>query len=280
LFHFFSATPDILTDRPIFYDNFATDPGLLAGGPGSGSDAGPDWRKVTGSVYLKLDATGGGGVLRTKFNYEIFDCIDFCPGNCGPWYAHPLTMPLSIFEASGAFYDVPFQVDFEAKVVEFTIGASDMPVCTGNDITSASDTSPPDSVVNAGIATPSCPAPPPAPPRPPTPPTPRPSTTCTSGVVAGHTMNIQFVADETHQMTQASYEQLSAFSDLMLHTTAAEDFSHTTALTGATYYWNVPRCEGRSTHGAWAVGVVGTKLYYHDHGRWVRYRSGTISSRA
>jgi hypothetical protein len=45
-------------------------------------------------------------------HYEVFDAVDFCPGDCGSWLEQRVTIPMSRLEASGAAYDQPFKVEF------------------------------------------------------------------------------------------------------------------------------------------------------------------------
>ena len=92
-------------------------PGLVAGGPGKdSSDAGDDVRNVDGQFSV---TNQGGGTLRIliKYTFDVFDAIDFCPGNSGGMLGLPLTMRLSRLEATPNVptYDTPFEVLFNLK---------------------------------------------------------------------------------------------------------------------------------------------------------------------
>ena len=86
-------------------------------GPKIGSSAaGDDYRKITyGNVTLeKTVLFGNTGYVSVELTprYEVFDAIDFCPGDCGSYAEQWVTIPMSRLEASGAAYDVPFKVRF------------------------------------------------------------------------------------------------------------------------------------------------------------------------
>ena len=103
-----------MDNRPINYSNPFSIAGHIAGGIGS-SDAGPDYRKVWGNVELeKTPLIGSTGYVRveTTLHYEVFDAVDFCPGDCGSPAEQLITVPMSRLEASGEAYDVPFKVTF------------------------------------------------------------------------------------------------------------------------------------------------------------------------
>jgi hypothetical protein len=108
-------SPTELENRPIDYDDAASISGHIAGGIGS-SDAGKDTRKVIGG-NVSLQNTPVVGSTRyvnvtVAPHYEVFDCIDFCPGNCGWWFETYITVPMSRLEASNEAYDQPFKVLF------------------------------------------------------------------------------------------------------------------------------------------------------------------------
>lgn len=104
-----------LDSRPINYSNPLAIAGHIAGGIGS-SDAGVDYRKVLrGDATLeRVPLVGSAGYVRveTTLRYEVFDAIDFCPGDCGSPAEQLVTIPMSRLEASGQAYDVPFKVTF------------------------------------------------------------------------------------------------------------------------------------------------------------------------
>jgi Domain of unknown function (DUF4157) len=113
LSNFLSATE--MDNRPINYSNPFSVAGHIAGGIGS-SAAGPDYRKITyGNVTLeKVPIIGNTGYVsvETTLQYEVFDAVDFCPGDCGSFAEQIITIPMSRLEASGAAHDVPFKVIF------------------------------------------------------------------------------------------------------------------------------------------------------------------------
>jgi hypothetical protein len=104
-----------LDDRPINYSNPFSIAGHIAGGIGS-SDAGPDYRRIQwGNATLeRVPLVGGIGyvTVETTLHYEVFDAVDFCPGDCGSPTEQLITVPMSRLEASGEAYDVPFRVTF------------------------------------------------------------------------------------------------------------------------------------------------------------------------
>jgi Domain of unknown function (DUF4157) len=104
-----------LDDRPINYSNPFSIAGHIAGGIGS-SDAGPDYRKIQwGNATLeRVPLVGGIGYtsVETTLHYEVFDAVDFCPGDCGSLAEQLITIPMSRLESSGEAYDVPFRVTF------------------------------------------------------------------------------------------------------------------------------------------------------------------------
>lgn len=114
--NFLSASE--MANRPINYSNPFSVAGHIAGGIGS-SAAGDDYRKITAaSVALERTTlfSGTGYVTVTLSpDYEVFDAIDFCPGDCGSDLEQLVTIPMSRLEASGAAYDRPFKVVFSPE---------------------------------------------------------------------------------------------------------------------------------------------------------------------
>ena len=113
LSNFLSAAE--MDNRQINYSNPLSKAGNIAGGIGS-SDAGDDYRKILwGNVSMtKYPLIGNSGYIDFELTarYEVFDAIDFCPGQCGSPAEQQLTIPMSRLEASGEAYDVPFIVRF------------------------------------------------------------------------------------------------------------------------------------------------------------------------
>lgn len=107
-----------MNNRPINYSNPFSVAGHIAGGIGS-SDAGDDYRKITqANVTLqKTPIIGNTGYVSVSLipHYEVFDAIDFCPGDCGSPAEQIVTVPMSRLEASGRAYDVPFKVIFSPE---------------------------------------------------------------------------------------------------------------------------------------------------------------------
>ncbi|HEU4769752.1 MAG TPA: DUF4157 domain-containing protein [Pyrinomonadaceae bacterium] len=104
-----------MNNRPINYANPFSVAGHIAGGIGS-SDAGDDYRKITyANVTLeRVPIIGNTGYVSVQLtpHYEVFDAIDFCPGDCGSPAEQIVTIPMSRLEASGRAYDRPFKVIF------------------------------------------------------------------------------------------------------------------------------------------------------------------------
>jgi hypothetical protein len=106
-----------MDNRPINYNNPFSIAGHIAGGIGS-SDAGDDYRKIKyGNVTLQktpLFGSTGYVSVETTLQYEVFDAIDFCLGDCGSSLEQTITIPMSRLEAGGEAYDVPYKVNFTA----------------------------------------------------------------------------------------------------------------------------------------------------------------------
>ncbi|MCP4305525.1 MAG: DUF4157 domain-containing protein [bacterium] len=116
LTNFLSASE--MENRPINFSNPFSVAGHIAGGIGS-SDAGDDYRKIT-RANVGIDRTvlfGDTGyyTIRLIPHYEVFDAIDFCPGDCGSPLEQLITIPMSRLEASGRAYDKPFKVIFSPE---------------------------------------------------------------------------------------------------------------------------------------------------------------------
>ena len=105
---------------PIDFNQVFEIPGNIAGGAGS-SDAGPDFRRVSGNVSFirRTDALGNtiDIIMRTNFSFLARDAVDFCPGQPGAGIEQHLTIPLSRLEASGLAYDVPFEVRYKPNPI-------------------------------------------------------------------------------------------------------------------------------------------------------------------
>lgn len=104
-----------LLDLPMsFGDPGNKIPGLIAGGPAKGinaSDAGDDVRNVDGK-FIATNLGLSTLQIRAVFTFDVFDCVDFCPGAAGSRSAQALTIPVSKLEATPDVptYDVPFEV--------------------------------------------------------------------------------------------------------------------------------------------------------------------------
>jgi outer membrane protein OmpA-like peptidoglycan-associated protein len=114
---------ELATTGLVFTDPFEV-PGLFAGGVGTDqgfctvgantSGAQPDSRsaRVSAEVFKNPDGTL---IINPIVTYTVVDTIDFCPGNCGGFFARHLgnTIQMSRWEASGISGDVPFTVTFQ-----------------------------------------------------------------------------------------------------------------------------------------------------------------------
>lgn len=113
LSNFLSASE--MDNRHINYSNPFSVAGHIAGRIGS-NDVGNDYRKIIyANVTLeKIPIIGPTGYVSVELtpHYEVFDAIDFCPGDCGSRAEQQVTIPMSRLEASGEAYDVPFKVIF------------------------------------------------------------------------------------------------------------------------------------------------------------------------
>ncbi|MFN8375270.1 MAG: peptidoglycan-binding domain-containing protein [Anaerolineae bacterium] len=115
---------------PINFNQIHETPGNIAGGVGS-SDAGPDTRRVSGSVSLKRDAATAGVIMKTNFLFHVQDAVDLCPGDCGAAIEQLATVPLSRLEATGVAYDVPFEVHYHGPSQEIPLEPGVVTPCSG-----------------------------------------------------------------------------------------------------------------------------------------------------
>ena len=113
----------LATSGLVYTDPFEV-PGLIAGGVGANqgycivgantSGAQEDSRsaRVSAQVFKNPD---GSMIINPIVNYTVVDTLDFCPGNCGGFFAQHLgnTVQMSRWEASGISGDVPFTVNFQ-----------------------------------------------------------------------------------------------------------------------------------------------------------------------
>ena len=107
--------PVVLEHDVVWADPFDL-PANIAGESGS-SDAGPDTRRLSGTVRFLRTADDSGRVtgvrVEPRFHLTVRDAIDFCPGNLGACWQTLFTVPLSRLEASGRAYDRPFVVEVD-----------------------------------------------------------------------------------------------------------------------------------------------------------------------
>ncbi len=107
-----------MENRPINFGNPFSVSGHIAGDIGS-SDAGNDYRKITRAnvAITKVVLFGNTGYHLVELipHYEVFDTIDFCPGDPGAPLETLVTTPMSRLEASGEAYDMPFKVIFSPE---------------------------------------------------------------------------------------------------------------------------------------------------------------------
>jgi outer membrane protein OmpA-like peptidoglycan-associated protein len=113
----------LATDGLVF-SNYLEVPGLIAGGIGtdqasckvgadtSGAQEDSRSARVSAQVFRNPDGTL---VINPVVYYTVVDTIDFCPGNCGGFFAQNIgkTVQMSRWEASGISGDVPFTVIFQ-----------------------------------------------------------------------------------------------------------------------------------------------------------------------
>jgi outer membrane protein OmpA-like peptidoglycan-associated protein len=113
----------LANDDLVFTDPFEV-PGLIAGGVGkdqgfcnvgantSGAQEDSRSARVSAQVFKNPDGTM---VINPIVYYTVVDTVDFCPGNCGGFFAQNLghTIEMSRWEASGISGDVPFTVKFQ-----------------------------------------------------------------------------------------------------------------------------------------------------------------------
>jgi hypothetical protein len=116
LSNFLSASE--MNNRPINFSNPFSVSGHIAGNIGS-SDAGDDYRKITrANVNIEkvvLFGDTGYHLIELIPHYEVFDTIDFCPGDPGAPLEQLVTTTMSRLEASGEAYDMPFKVVFSPE---------------------------------------------------------------------------------------------------------------------------------------------------------------------
>jgi hypothetical protein len=112
----------LATDGLVF-NHYSEVPGLFAGGVGrdqgscnvgaNTSRSQDDSRsaRVTARVFRNSDGTL---LIDPAVEYTVVDTIDFCPGNCGGFFARHIgrTVQMSRWEANGISGDVPFTVTF------------------------------------------------------------------------------------------------------------------------------------------------------------------------
>ncbi len=130
---------DVYTAEELSYGiNFSNPfdiPGHIAGGV-SGSDYGPDTRQLKGHIqaYRETDIDGNtiGIKLKSAFEFEVLDAVDFCPGGMGAAGLETLlTIPLSRLEATGMAWDVPFQVNYHPTPVDVNVTPTNLPGSPG-----------------------------------------------------------------------------------------------------------------------------------------------------
>ena len=111
-------SPSEMNFRDIVFSNPFSVAGHIAGDIGS-SDAGPDYRKITYAnvAITKVVLIGDTGYYLIELipHYEVFDTIDFCPGDPGSPTEQLVTTTMSRLEASGEAYDMPFKVVFSPE---------------------------------------------------------------------------------------------------------------------------------------------------------------------
>ncbi len=98
-----------------------TIPGLIAGGVGSSKKA-KDSRLAQVKVRIApLPNTPKKFKVTPYINYTVIDAIDFCPGNCGGFFAEYVTIAMARLEASKVAGSVSFSVNFTGKFKPFAV---------------------------------------------------------------------------------------------------------------------------------------------------------------
>jgi hypothetical protein len=125
-------TIDDLLVGDLVYSDYLSVPGLIAGGVGKDqgsclvgantAGAQDDARTASGTITVSR-ASDGTFSIDPAITYTVVDTLDFCPGNCGGYFAQRLTVPLSRWEASGISGDVPFTVRFPAPSLVGSAGS-------------------------------------------------------------------------------------------------------------------------------------------------------------
>lgn len=90
------------------FDGTTTIPGLLAGGIDPAADTRNAWGEVV--VVNHTDASGATNdlTIEPRLTFKVEDNVKFCPGNPGPFFIQPLTIPLSRLEATRTSFGAPF----------------------------------------------------------------------------------------------------------------------------------------------------------------------------
>lgn len=121
--------------------NFISDiPGKIAGGVSAvgeqasykiGALPSPQDDARDAAIKATLTRNADGSLTVTPdIKFSVLDTIDLCPGDCGAQDEQLATVPLSRFEATGLFGDVPFVVEFKApsdELTPFNIAAAALP---------------------------------------------------------------------------------------------------------------------------------------------------------
>ena len=85
-----------------------------------GIDPAADTRNAWGDLVITNHADPAGVTtdltIEPKLTFKVEDNVKFCPGNPGPFFIQPLTIPLSRLEATGTRHGAPF-----AGVVPFWV---------------------------------------------------------------------------------------------------------------------------------------------------------------
>jgi hypothetical protein len=78
-------------------------------------------------MLKKTSLLGSTGYVSVELTpqYQVFEAIDFCSGDCGSKAEQLVNISMSMLEVSDAPYDVPFKVIFSpesrSKIFDFNI---------------------------------------------------------------------------------------------------------------------------------------------------------------
>lgn len=91
------------------FENPLSIPGLLAGGIDPAADTRNAWGELVVTNHADpLLGTTTDVTIEPRLTFKVEDNVKFCPGNTGPIFIQPLTIPMSRLEATGTRFGAPF----------------------------------------------------------------------------------------------------------------------------------------------------------------------------